>query len=87
MNRIERRAAAATMRRGHAGHGPDCGCEHLGRFVGVGVCDSCGASDPREWVLPTSAAVGQSREASWGPCPTCGTGDVAGSGACQEVIM
>lgn len=86
MNRHEQRVQVATLRRGRAGPSPGCDCEHVGRFVGVGVCGDCGAEDSRQWALPTSAHVGDSREASWGPCGTCGTGEVAGSGVCREVI-
>lgn len=85
MNRHERRAQVAVLRRG-PGCGCGCGCEHIGRFTGSGVCGGCGASDEREWLSPTSARAGESRAASWGPCPACGAGEVVGSGVCRAVL-
>jgi len=58
MNRADRRAEARASR----GHGLNCECEHLGLFVVTAKCSSCGAEQSREWWVPTSGQVGDSRE-------------------------
>lgn len=85
MNRHEKRAAAATARRGHLGHWTDCGCEHLGLFACVGVCIACGDQGETAYVLPTSALPGESRMVGWGPCGSCVDGEYVGTAICQEV--
>lgn len=43
-------------------HPPDCDCEAVGHLVGSVECESCGREQGFDVWLPTSGAVGESRE-------------------------